>query len=265
MGKGEVATVRHSPLLKMMNMSVCSNVLPKVHPEVCNPRNKKQQPKCLVLNAKCVEAFEALSSTCEQVRYWSVRILSAPLYLRWMHQILEGRGAATEIEHPVAYFSKRERRYSTTEKECLAIKLAMHALWVEIEHPVAYFSKRERRYSTTEKECLAIKLAMHAFQVYPPRISFAVQIENHTLNRLMEDNAILRRWSLCLQLYQFKVKWKLNCNVGGRRLGVLGLGTLQKNNVINYCMNNDKAALGGTLQEVQKSDLFSCTPPQITT
>ena len=40
----------------------------------------------------------------------------------------------------------------------------------------------------------------------------------------------------------------------------MGLGTLQQNYVINYCMNNDKAALGGTLQEVQKSDQFSCTP-----
>ena len=39
-----------------------------------------------------------------------------------------------------------------------------------IDHPIAYFSRkllpRETRYSTVEKECLAIKLATHAFRVY---------------------------------------------------------------------------------------------------
>ena len=38
------------------------------------------------------------------------------------------------------------------------------------DHPIAYFSEklllREQRYSTVEKECLAIKLATHAFRVY---------------------------------------------------------------------------------------------------
>ena len=38
------------------------------------------------------------------------------------------------------------------------------------EHPVAYFSRklveREEKYSTIEKECLAIKLAIQAFRVY---------------------------------------------------------------------------------------------------
>ena len=40
----------------------------------------------------------------------------------------------------------------------------------EDDHPIAYFSKkllpRQQRYSTVEKECLAIKLATHAFRVY---------------------------------------------------------------------------------------------------
>ena len=38
------------------------------------------------------------------------------------------------------------------------------------DHPVAYYSRkflpREERYSTIEKECLAIKLAAEAFCVY---------------------------------------------------------------------------------------------------
>ena len=39
-----------------------------------------------------------------------------------------------------------------------------------IEHPVAYFSQkllpREEKYSTVEKECLAIKLGIQNFRVY---------------------------------------------------------------------------------------------------
>ena len=38
------------------------------------------------------------------------------------------------------------------------------------EHPVCYFSRkllsREERYSTIEKECLAIKMGVEAFSVY---------------------------------------------------------------------------------------------------
>ena len=38
------------------------------------------------------------------------------------------------------------------------------------DHPVAYFNRkllpREERYSTIEKECLAIKLGVQAFKVY---------------------------------------------------------------------------------------------------
>eukprot|EP00731_Ephydatia_muelleri_P013940 Em0007g1250a len=85
------------------------------------------------------------------------------------------------------------------------------------EHPVAYFSKkllpRERRYSTIEKKCLAIKLATHAFRVYLLGKPFTVQTDHHALewlDQLKED-----RWSLALQPYQFTVKYrpgKLNGN-----------------------------------------------------
>lgn len=38
------------------------------------------------------------------------------------------------------------------------------------DHPISYFTQkllpREERYSTVEKECLAVKLGMQAFRVY---------------------------------------------------------------------------------------------------
>ncbi len=91
-----------------------------------------------------------------------------------------------------------------------------------VEHPVAYYSRkfleRERRYSTVEKECLAIKLGIEAFKVYLLGRHFVVQTDHHALtwlHRLKENNARLSRWSLALQPYDFEVKYragKLNGN-----------------------------------------------------
>ena len=52
-------------------------------------------------------------------------------------------------------------------------------------HPVAYFSKellpREERYSTVEKECLAVKLGIEAFHFYLMGHTFTVQIDHCAL------------------------------------------------------------------------------------
>ena len=63
------------------------------------------------------------------------------------------------------------------------------------EHPVAFFSKkllpREERYSTVEKECLAIKLATAAFKVYLLGRPFTIQTDHRSLewlDRLKENN-----------------------------------------------------------------------------
>ena len=81
------------------------------------------------------------------------------------------------------------------------------------EHPVAYFSRkllpREERYSTVEKECLAIKLGIQAFRVYLMGKPFVIQTDHRSLvwlDRLKENNARLTRWSLALQPYQFIVQ-----------------------------------------------------------
>ena len=57
-----------------------------------------------------------------------------------------------------------------------------------IEHPVAYFSRkllpREEKYSTVEKECLAIKLATHAFRVHLLGKHFIIETDHRALKWL---------------------------------------------------------------------------------
>ena len=79
------------------------------------------------------------------------------------------------------------------------------------ERPVAYFSRklpRETRYSTIEKECLAIKLGVEAFCVYLLGRNFLIQTDHRSLvwlDKLKDKNMRLARWSLILQEYSFKV------------------------------------------------------------
>ena len=75
-----------------------------------------------------------------------------------------------------------------------------------VERPVAFYSKkllpREERYSTIEKECLAIKLATHVFRIYLLGRPFIIQTDHRSLewlHRLKGNNARLTRWSLALQ------------------------------------------------------------------
>ena len=80
------------------------------------------------------------------------------------------------------------------------------------DHPVAFFSRkllpREERYSTVEKECLAIKLRVQAFKVYLLGKPFCVQTDHRALvwlDKLKDKNSRLTRWSLALQPFQFSV------------------------------------------------------------
>jgi len=80
------------------------------------------------------------------------------------------------------------------------------------EHPIAYFSRkllpREQRYSTVEKECLAIKLSVEAFKVYLLGKHFKIQTDHRALvwlDQLKDKNARLKRWSLALQPCSFTV------------------------------------------------------------
>ena len=91
-----------------------------------------------------------------------------------------------------------------------------------LDHPVVYFSHklldRERKYSTNEKECLAIKLAVKAFQMYLLGRPFIIQTDHQTLqwlSNVKDENSRLARWSLALQPYQFEIqhrKGRTNAN-----------------------------------------------------
>ena len=74
-----------------------------------------------------------------------------------------------------------------------------------VEPLIAYYLlPREEKYSTVEKECLAIKLSIQIFRVYLLGRPFVIETDHHSLewlDRMKENNARLSRWSLFLQSY----------------------------------------------------------------
>ena len=80
------------------------------------------------------------------------------------------------------------------------------------DHPIAYYSRkllpRETRYSTVEKECLAVKIGVQAFKVYLLGKPFVIETDHRALvwlDRLKDSNSRLARWSLALQPFKFEV------------------------------------------------------------
>ena len=78
------------------------------------------------------------------------------------------------------------------------------------DHPVSYFSKKltksPRNYSTIEKECLSIILALQHFEVYlsswySPILVYSDHNPLVFLHKLKTKNQRLLRWSLMLQRY----------------------------------------------------------------
>ena len=80
------------------------------------------------------------------------------------------------------------------------------------DHAVAFYSRkllsREQKYSTIEKECLAIKDGISAFRVYLLGKRFTIQTDHRALvwlDNLKDKNSRLTRWSLFLQQYDFEL------------------------------------------------------------
>ena len=84
-----------------------------------------------------------------------------------------------------------------------------------IDHPVCYFSKKfnkhQKNYSTIEKECLALILAIQQFEVYltcsiSPIVVFSDYNPLSFLHKLKNKNQRLLRWSLLLQEFNLDIR-----------------------------------------------------------
>lgn len=84
-----------------------------------------------------------------------------------------------------------------------------------IHYPVCYFSKKfnkhQLRYSTVEKEALALLLSLQHFEVYVgssqlPVVIFTDHIPLVFLTRMRNGNQRLVRWSLLLHDFNLEVK-----------------------------------------------------------
>lgn len=85
----------------------------------------------------------------------------------------------------------------------------------EERHPVTFISRklfpRETRYSTVEKECLAIKWALDTLKYYLMGKEFVLETDHRALqwlDRMRDSNARITRWYLSLQPYKFTVQYK---------------------------------------------------------
>ena len=84
-----------------------------------------------------------------------------------------------------------------------------------LEHPVCFFSRKfnclQRAYSTTEKEALALVLALQHFEVYVGGAAHPVTVyTDHNpltfLDRMRNHNQRLMRWCLILQAFNVNIK-----------------------------------------------------------
>ena len=85
----------------------------------------------------------------------------------------------------------------------------------DIEYPVCYFSKifnvHQKNYSITEKECLALILAIQHFDIYissssNPTIVYTDHSPLVFLHKMKDKNRRLLNWSLMLQEYSLQIE-----------------------------------------------------------
>lgn len=79
-------------------------------------------------------------------------------------------------------------------------------------HPIIFISKkqqpREQKYSTVEKECLAIVKSCQTLREYLLGREFLIETDHFPLqwlNKMKDQNMRLLRWSLIPQEYRFTV------------------------------------------------------------
>ena len=84
-----------------------------------------------------------------------------------------------------------------------------------VVHPVSYFSKKfnkhQQNFSTIEKECLSLILALQHFEVYltsssSPTVVFSDHNPLIFIHKMKNNNQRLLRWSLLLQEYNLDIR-----------------------------------------------------------
>lgn len=83
------------------------------------------------------------------------------------------------------------------------------------EHPICYFSQKlsssERKYSVTERECLAVIRAFENFRGYVEGVRFTVYCDHAALSYLRSmknPTALMSRWLLRLNAFDFEIKYR---------------------------------------------------------
>jgi len=178
--------VNRKQLMRFLGMAgyyrkFCSNFSDVVEP-LTNLLKKKNK---FLWTGKCQEAFDRLKAILE-----SAPVLKAPDFSQPFKVSVDasdvGVGAVllqddqNGVEHPVCYFSKK-------------------------------LNKHQRNYSTIEKECLALILALQHFEVYissapSPVVVFSDHNPLTFIDRMKNKNQRLLRWSLYLQEYNLDIR-----------------------------------------------------------
>ena len=82
----------------------------------------------------------------------------------------------------------------------------------ETPFPIKYASRklldREKKYSTIERECLAVVFGVSKFRYYLIGTEFYLEVDHRPLvylNKVKDSNNRLMRWALLLQPYKFSI------------------------------------------------------------
>ena len=105
----------------------------------------------------------------------------------------------------------------------------------DIPCPVSYASRKlsdsERKFSTVERECLAIIYAVQRFSMYLLGKKIVLEVDHRPLvylSKMKNLNSRLARWALCLQPYNYSIVYL----PGEDNVGADYLSRAQTNDVI---------------------------------